>query len=94
MRKIALLISFSIGLWSMLNAQWTSLGNGTTYTLPDLVNVSNGVVTNTGTVFTINNDITISENDVLNIDDQVTRIDAPGVLITRVLMWDIRITTR
>jgi hypothetical protein len=82
MRKIALLISFSIGLWSMLNAQWTSPGNGTTYTLPDLVNVSNGVVTNTGTVFTINNDITISENDVLNIDDQVTRIDAPGVLIT------------
>ena len=82
MRKIALLISFSIGLWSMLNAQWVSPGNGTTYTMPDLVNVSNGVVTNTGTVFTINNDITISQNDILIIDDQVTRIDAPGALIT------------
>lgn len=82
MRKIALLISFSIGLWSMLNAQWTSPGNGTTYTMPDLVNVSNGVVTNTGTDFTINNDITISQNDILIIDDQVTRIDAPGALIT------------
>ena len=82
MRKIALLISFSIGLWSMLNAQWVSPGNGTTYTMPDLVNVSNGVVTNTGTVFTINNNITISQNDILNIDDQVTRIDAPGALIT------------
>ena len=82
MRKIALLISFSIGLWSMLNAQWVSPGDGTTYTMPDLVNVSNGVVTNTGTDFTINNDITISQNDILIIDDQVTRIDAPGALIT------------
>ena len=82
MRKIAFLISFSIGLWSMLNAQWTSPGNGSTYTMPDLVAASNGVVTNTGNVFAINADLTISENDILNIDDQVTRIDAPGALIT------------
>ena len=61
MRKIALLISFSIGLWSMLNAQWTSPGNGSTYTMPDLVEASNGVVTNTGNVFAINADLTISE---------------------------------
>ncbi len=67
---------------SMLNAQWTSPGNGTTYTMPDLVAASNGVVTNTGNVFTVNADLTISENDILNIDDQVSRIDAPGVLIT------------
>ena len=82
MRKIALLLTFSIGLWSMLNAQWVSPGNGTTYTLPDLVSVSNGAVTNTGTVFSFNSDITISQNDVLKIDNQVTRIDAVGVLIT------------
>ena len=82
MRKIAFLISFSIGLWSMLNAQWTSPGNGSSYTMPDLVEASNGVVTNTGNVFAINADLTISENDILNIDDQVTRIDAPGALIT------------
>ena len=82
MRKIAFLISFSIGLWSMLNAQWTSPGNGSTYTMPDLVEASNGVVTNTGNVFAINADLTISENDILNIDDQVMRIDAPGALIT------------
>ena len=66
----------------MLNAQWTSPGDGTTYTLPDLVNVSNGAVTNTETVFSFNSDITIAQNDVLRIDDQVTRIDAVGVLIT------------
>ena len=73
-----LLLAFS----SLLNAQWVSPGNGTTYTLPDLVNVSNGAVTNTGTVFSFNSDITISQNDVLKIDNQVTRIDAVGVLIT------------
>ena len=65
-----------------LNAQWTSPGNGTTFTLPDLVEASNGSVTNTGTTFSINSDITISANDVLKIDDQVTRINAVGVLIT------------
>ena len=81
MKKTILFLAF-IGFWSMLNAQWTSPGNGTTYTMPDLVAASNGVVTNTGDVFTVNADLTISENDILNIDDQVSRIDAPGVLIT------------
>lgn len=65
-----------------MNAQWTSPGNGTTYTLPDLVVASDGAVTNTGTRFSINSDITISTNDILKIDQQVTRIDAVGVLIT------------
>ena len=65
-----------------MNAQWVSPGNGTTYTLPDLVNVTEGVVTGSGTTFAINSDLTISTGDVLLIDNQVTRIDAPGVLIT------------
>ena len=81
MKKVTLILALFLGFIPMLNAQWTSPGNGTIYTLPDLVNVSNGVVTNTGTVFTFNDDITISQNDILNIDDQVTRIDAPGALI-------------
>ena len=81
-QKAILIFAFVIGSVSMLNAQWTSPGNGTTYTMPDLVAASNGVVTNTGDVFTVNADLTISENDILNIDDQVSRIDAPGVLIT------------
>lgn len=82
MKKLLFTLIFILGLWSMLNAQWVSPGNGTTYTLPDLVSISNGAVTNMGTVFSFNSDITISQNDVLKIDNQVTRIDAVGVLIT------------
>lgn len=81
MKKL-LLSAFLLISWSMLNAQWVSPGNGTTYTLPDLVTASNGVVTQEGTVFSINNDITIAPNDVLKIDNQVSRIDAGNVLIT------------
>ena len=81
MRRILFSVLF-LAFVSVLNAQWVSPGNGTTYTLPDLVSVSNGVVTNTGTVYSFNSDITISQNDVLKIDHQVTRIDAVGVLIT------------
>ena len=82
MKKVTLILALFFGFFPILNAQWTSPGNGTTYTLPDLVNVSNGAVTNTETVFSFNSDITIAPNDVLRIDDQVTRIDAVGVLIT------------
>ena len=82
MKKLFLLIALIAGLVSAINAQWVSPGLGTTYTMPDLVAVSNGVVTNDGTTFTINSDLTISTGDVLQIDNQVTRIDAPGVLIT------------
>ena len=79
---IALSIVFALGLAKTMNAQWTSPGNGTTYTLPDLVAASNGVVTNEGNVFAINSDLTISPNDVLQIDDQVSRIDAGNMLVT------------
>ncbi len=82
MKKILPTLLLIIGLTSFAKAQWTSPGNGTTYTLPDLVAASDGVVTNAGTVFTIHQDLTISSNDILLIDNQVTRIDAPGVLIT------------
>lgn len=82
MKKVTLILTLFFGFFPMLNAQWTSPGNGTTYTLPDLVSVSNGAVTNDGTVFSFNSDITISTNDVLKIDNHVTRIDAVGVLIT------------
>lgn len=73
---------FLISLATSSNAQWVSPGEGIIYTLPDLVNVTEGVVTNEGTVFTIHQDLTISTGDVLLIDNQVSRIDAPGVLIT------------
>ena len=82
MRKLLLISALLLAFGLTMHAQWTSPGNGTTYTLPDLVSVSNGAVTNTGTVFSFNSDITISANDVLKIDNQVTRINAVGVLIT------------
>ena len=83
MKKLVIIIALIVGLCPTINAQWVSPGDGTTYTLPDLVTASDGVVTNSdATVFTFNADVTISQGDVLKIDDQVTRIDAPGVLIT------------
>jgi len=82
MKKLLLISALLLAFGLTTYAQWVSPGNGTTYTLPDLVNVSNGAVTNTGTVFSFNSDITISANDVLKIDNQVTRINAVGVLIT------------
>ena len=80
--KLSLSIVFALSLVKTMNAQWTSPGNGTTYTLPDLVAASDGVVTNEGNVFAIHNNLTISPNDVLKIDNQVSRINAVGVLIT------------
>ena len=82
MRRLLLISVFLLISLTVLNAQWVSPGNGTTYTLPDLVRVSDGIVTNAGTVFAINSDLTISANDVLKIDDQVSRIDAGNVLLT------------
>lgn len=82
MKKPLPILLLTIGLATSLKAQWISPGEGTTYTLPDLVAVTDGVVTNVGTTFTIHSDLTISAGDVLRIDNQVTQIDAPGVLIT------------
>ena len=82
MKRLLPTLLLIIGFTSFVNAQWTSPGDGTTYTLPDLVTASEGVVTNSGTVFTIHQDLTISANDVLLIDNQVTRIYAAAILIT------------
>lgn len=82
MKRFPFILFILIGLTSSLNAQWTSPGDGTTYTLPDLVNVTDGVVTNGPDGFLINADLTISTRDVLLIDNQASRIDAASVLIT------------
>lgn len=65
-----------------VHGQWVSSGDGTTYTMPDLVDVTEGVVTVGENGFVINADITISANDILKIDDQVERIDAAEILVT------------
>ena len=82
MKKVTLLLALFLAIIPMLNAQWVSPGNGTTYTFPDLVELTEGTVTTGPDGFLINADLTISENDVLKIDNQVTRIDAAEVLIT------------
>ena len=82
MKKLLLTIALIAGLVSAIDAQWTSPGDGTTYTLPDLVEATDGVVTGDGTIFQINADLTISTNDVLQIDNQVTRVDIANVLVT------------
>ncbi len=82
MKKFLPVFLFFISLTSVLNAQWVSPGNGTSYTLPDLVNVTGGAVTQGPDGFLINTDLTISTNDVLVIDNQVSRIDAAAILLT------------
>ncbi len=75
---------FLIAIFAIVNThgQWISPGNGTTYTMPDLVDVTEGVVTVGENGYVINADLTISANDVLKIDDQVVRIDVAEVLVT------------
>lgn len=82
MKRLCLLIALIAGLCPAINAQWVSPGNGTTYTFPELVDITDGVVTVGENGFVINADLTISTNDVLKIDNQVARIDAATVLIT------------
>ena len=65
-----------------LRAQWTSPGDGTTYTFADLVGITNGVVTNGPDGYLVNADLTISAGDVLEINDQTSRVDFEGILVT------------
>lgn len=71
-----------ISLTITSNAQWVSPGNGTTYTFTDLVEVTDGVVTTGENGFIVNADLTISTGDVLEINNQTSRVDFGDVLIT------------
>lgn len=82
MKKKLLFLITTFMMMLTLDAQWVSPGNGTTYTLPDLVNITDGVVTTGPDGFLINGDMTISTGDVLLIDNQVSRVDIKQVLIT------------
>jgi hypothetical protein len=69
MKKATLILALFLGFIPMMNAQWTSPGNGTTYTLDDLVEIS-GCVSFDPQIFYyfISGDITISANDKLYIN--------------------------
>lgn len=82
MKKKLLFLITTFMMMLTLDAQWVSPGDGTTYTFPDLVEVTEGVVTVGENGYVINADLTISANDVLKIDDQVVRIDVAEVLVT------------
>ena len=76
MKRFLLLFAF-IGLWSMLNAQWVSPGNGTTYTLGDLVEIGCVLHDDANATYNITTDITISATDQLNISIE----NAPTALL-------------
>jgi hypothetical protein len=81
MKKLLLSLAF-IGLWSMLNAQWVSPGNGTTFTMSELVEITDGVVTFDGTNYQVHGDLTISTNDTWKIDNGFQKIYVEDALIT------------
>jgi len=82
MKKATLFLALFLGLGSMLNAQWVSPGNGTTYTMSNLVDITNEVVTFDGTNYHIHSDLTISTNDVLKIDNGYTKVFVENAHIT------------
>jgi len=82
MKKTLLFLIAIFAIVIDVHGQWVSPGDGTTYTMPDLVDVTEGVVTVGENGFVINADLTISANDILKIDNQVERIDAAEILVT------------
>lgn len=82
MKKILLFLIAILAIVINTHGQWVSPGNGTTYTFPDLVEVTEGVVTVGENGFLVNADLTISTGDVLQIDNQALRVDLAEVLVT------------
>ena len=82
MKKLYLTFALIFSVLSMLNAQWVSPGNGTTYTMSELVNVTDGVVTFEASNYHVHADLTISQNDVLKIDNGFQKVYVENALIT------------
>jgi len=66
----------------LAHGQYVSPGTGATYTLNDLVAISEGVVTREGGEYFINHNLTISHTDKLLINTDVTVKVGPGRLLT------------
>jgi hypothetical protein len=82
MKKLYLTFALIFSVLSMLNAQWVSPGNGTIYTMSELVNVTDGVVTFEASNYHVHADLTISQNDVLKIDNGFQKVYVENALIT------------
>ena len=66
MRKTILTIAACLAFFGIAQAQWTSPGNGTTYSFKDLPSISEGTVVQVDdNTFQVLDDLTISENDAL-----------------------------
>lgn len=82
MKKVILFLIAIFTIVINTHGQWVSPGDGTSYTFSDLVEITNGVVTNGPDGFLVNADLTISTGDVLEINNQTSRVDFDGVLVT------------
>lgn len=82
MKKILLFLIAILAIVINTHGQWVSPGNGTTYTFFDLVDITDGVVTVGENGFVVNADLTISTGDVLEINNQTSRVDLGEVLVT------------
>lgn len=82
MKKILLFLIAILAIVINTHGQWVSPGNGTTYTFYDLVDITDGVVTVGENGFVVNADLTISTGDVLEINNQTSRVDFGEVLVT------------
>ena len=84
MTRLVLIIGLIMGCLSGVMAQWTSAGNGTTYTLRNLVEQSDGCVIYVDTLasYCVMSDLTIAANDCLTVvpsDCQTNPADALGI---------------
>lgn len=82
MKKTLLILIAIFTIVINANSQWVSPGNGTTYTFADLVDITEGVVTTGENGYIVNADLTISTGDVLEINNQTSRVDFAEVLVT------------
>ena len=77
MKKVTLILALFLGFIPMLNAQWISPGDGTTYTLTDLAEIGCVHHDYANSVYSIMTDITISATDRLYINGN----DEPNSLL-------------
>ena len=95
MKKLTLLTLFLFACLSSALSQWTSPGNGTTYSLRDLLDLTDGCVTyeDTLSAYLVHSDLTIAPGDCL----EVTEADCPSTNCDAIGIYsvgDILITIR
>ena len=79
MKKLSLLLM--LGMTGFAVAQYTTAGNGTTYTLSSLSAAAPSVLVNNGNSYTMTNDITIAATDILLMEENTTlKVDAAKTL--------------